>query len=215
MYPLLAATPILKDFKWSPLVQNSVDRNMDGISKPQASSLIPGLVAVHLRRGDYEGHCRFLVKWSVNYQGMNRYPGIVDHFDPHKYDTDAEQKLGHYLKHCMPDIPQVAARLREVKEQNPRLSLNKVYLLSNGERWWLDKLWVELKKDGWEPVEDGLASSLDLDLTRQEWYVSGAIDMAIAEQAEMFIGNGFSSLTGNIVMFRMAKGVDVGYNRLL
>ncbi|KAF8907541.1 hypothetical protein CPB85DRAFT_1311606 [Mucidula mucida] len=219
MYPLLASTPILKDFKWAPLVQGAVDRNMAGIEKPAdaTSNLIPGLVAVHLRRGDYDGHCRYLVKLSVRYQGMNRYPGIVDRFDPYDFEPSGsnEAKLDHYLKHCLPDIPQIVHRLREMRAQNPSLSLTKVYLLSNGRRWWLDDLWTELKKDGWAPVEEGVASSQDLVLTGAESYVSGAIDMAIAEQAELFIGNGFSSLSGNIIMFRMAKGVDIAFNRFL
>ncbi|KAF8868149.1 hypothetical protein CPB85DRAFT_1366758 [Mucidula mucida] len=195
MYPLLASTPILKDFKWAPLVQGAVDRNMAGIEKPAdaTSNLIPGLVAVHLRRGDYDGHCRYLVKLSVRYQGMNRYPGIVDRFDPYDFEPSGsnEAKLDHYLKHCLPDIPQIVHRLREMRAQNPSLSLTKVYLLSNGRR------------------------CQDLVLTGAESYVSGAIDMAIAEQAELFIGNGFSSLSGNIIMFRMAKGVDIAFNRFL
>ncbi|KIY70834.1 hypothetical protein CYLTODRAFT_419368 [Cylindrobasidium torrendii FP15055 ss-10] len=219
MYPLMAATPILKDFKWAPLVQDAVDRNMAGINRP-ASSQIPGLLAVHLRRGDYFGHCKYLTKWSVRYQGMNRFPGIPDHFDPDDFDEAKQTKYEHFVEHCMPDVPTVVARLGEVRDAAPELGLTKVYAMSNGKRAWLDELWTELRKDGWGPVQSGeptheLGSTADLDLTNREWYVSGAIDMAIAEQAQMFVGNGWSSLTGNIIMFRLAKGVDIHSNRLL
>nr|A0A3B1EFP7.1 RecName: Full=Strobilurin A biosynthesis cluster protein l1 [Strobilurus tenacellus]ATV82109.1 hypothetical protein [Strobilurus tenacellus] len=220
MYPLLASTPILRDFKWSSLVQSAVDRNMEEIEKSAdaAADVIPGLVAVHLRRGDYDGHCRYLAKWAIPYQGMNRFPGIVDTLDPEDFDHETESEsaqLDHYLRHCLPDITQIVDRLREVRDESPELNLEKVYLLSNGDEWWLNELWEELEKDGWSPVEEGMTSSQDLDITNEEQYISGAIDMAIAEQAEVFIGNGFSSLSGNIIMFRMAKGVPVGSNRLL
>ncbi|KAK0442083.1 hypothetical protein EV421DRAFT_592984 [Armillaria borealis] len=222
MFPILASSPILKEFAWSYLVEAAVERNMNGLINPVSSSspnLMSGVVAVHLRRGDYSGHCLYLSKHGTAYQGMNQYPGIVDRFDPIGFDPSApppdNDSYHHYLPHCLPTIPEIVERLNVVRAENPHLSLTKVYLLSNGRRWWLDELWAELRADGWEPVREGLGSSQDLTLTREEQYVSGAVDMAIAEKAEVFVGNGFSSLTGNIVMLRLAKGVDVGLNRML
>ncbi|PBK80552.1 hypothetical protein ARMGADRAFT_949580 [Armillaria gallica] len=222
MFPVLASSPILKEFAWSYLVEAAVERNMNGLINPIPSSspnLMSGVVAVHLRRGDYSGHCLYLSKHGTAYQGMNQYPGIVDRFDPLGFNPSApppdNDSYHHYLPHCLPTIPEIVERLNVVRAENPHLSLTKVYLLSNGRRWWLDELWAELRADGWEPVREGLGSSQDLTLTREEQYVSGAVDMAIAEKAEVFVGNGFSSLTGNIVMLRLAKGVDVGLNRML
>ncbi|KAK0204194.1 hypothetical protein DFS33DRAFT_1260911 [Desarmillaria ectypa] len=222
MFPILASSPILKEFAWSYLVEAAVERNMNGLINPVPSSspnLMSGVVAVHLRRGDYSGHCLYLSKHNTAYQGMNQYPGIVDRFDPLGFDPSApsldNDSYHHYLPHCLPTVSEIVERLRVVRAENPQLSLTKVYLLSNGRRWWLDELWEELRADGWEPVREGLGSSQDLTLTREEQYVSGAVDMAIAEKAEMFVGNGFSSLTGNIVMLRLAKGVEVGLNRML
>ncbi|KAK0496471.1 hypothetical protein EDD18DRAFT_207437 [Armillaria luteobubalina] len=217
MFPVLASSPILKKFAWSYLVEAAVERNMNGLINPVSSSspnLMSGVVAVHLRRGDYSGHCLYLSKHGTAYQGMNQYPGIVDRFDPSTPPPDSDS-YHHYLPHCLPTIPEIVERLCIIRAENPHLSLTKVYLLSNGRRWWLDELWAELRADGWSPVREGLGSSQDLSLTREEQYVSGAVDMAIAEKAEVFVGNGFSSLTGNIVMLRLAKGVDVGLNRML
>lgn len=222
IFPVLASSPILNEFAWSYLVEGAVERNMNGLINSASSSspnLMSGVAAVHLRRGDYSGHCLYLSKHNTPYQGMNQYPGILDRFDPLEFDPSApspdNDSYHHYLPHCLPTIPEIVERLRAVRAENPQLSLTKVYLLSNGRRWWLDELWTALRADGWEPVKEGLGSSQDLVLTRQEQYVSGAVDMAIAEKAEMFVGNGFSSLTGNIVMLRLAKGVDVGLNRML
>jgi hypothetical protein len=45
-----------------------------------------------------------------------------------------------------------------------------------------------LQKDGW----DDLKSSLDVRLDGEQGYVAMAVDMAIAEKAEVFVGNGVS-----------------------
>ena len=45
-----------------------------------------------------------------------------------------------------------------------------------------------LQKDGW----DDLKSSLDVRLDGEQGYVAMAVDMAIVEKAEVFVGNGVS-----------------------
>ncbi|KAH9476504.1 Strobilurin A biosynthesis cluster protein l1 [Psilocybe cubensis] len=52
-------------------------------------------------------------------------------------------------------------------------------------------------------------------LNKEEKGVSAAIDMGLAERAEIFVGNGFSSLSANIVMLRLARGLGVHTNRML
>jgi len=56
--------------------------------------------------------------------------------------------------------------------------------------------------DEWEHI----GSSRDLRLTREQRHNSQAMDMAVAQRAEVFIGNGFSSMTSNSVMLRAAQG---------
>lgn len=43
-----------------------------------------------------------------------------------------------------------------------------------------------LTKDGWTDV----ATTQDVQLDAEQYYVSMAVDMAIAERAEVFVGNG-------------------------
>jgi hypothetical protein len=45
-----------------------------------------------------------------------------------------------------------------------------------------------LQKDGW----DDLKSSLDVKLDGEQGYVAMAVDMAIVEKVEVFVGNGVS-----------------------
>lgn len=194
------------------------------------------MVAVHLRRGDYKRHCPRLAGWHSIYMGFNNHPSLPDKFDPTPYfaGTEPEDPAAterYYLEHCLPTIEQVVKRLRDVRREHPELK--RVYVLSNGWGWFLDSLKAELLKDGW----GDLKSSLDVSLDREQNYVGMAVDMAIAEKAAVFVGNGvslpsrpqlllidadgvshflqFSSLSSNIVMLRMAKGLAPSTNRFL
>lgn len=45
--------------------------------------------------------------------------------------------------------------------------------------------------------------------------ISPAVDMAIAVDAGVFVGNGFSSLSSNVAILRLARGMDRATIRLL
>ncbi|TFK34536.1 hypothetical protein BDQ12DRAFT_700367 [Crucibulum laeve] len=243
LFPSLSISPILASFTWSPLVLSALARNfallrptnpssLFASSTPQAPPpILSGLVAIHLRRGDYKRHCPRLAAWGSTYMGFNSFPSLPDKFDPMQFnvtwqpaspapgadlqfadnnDPEALKKVeAYYLEHCLPDIDQVVVRLRKVREDNP--DLRRVYVLTNAWSWWLGSLAKALKKDGWEE----LVTTLDMELDSEQSWVSMAVDMAIAERAEVFVGNGFSSLTANIVMLRMAKGLTAASNRFL
>ncbi|KAK2463908.1 hypothetical protein APHAL10511_004080 [Amanita phalloides] len=241
---------------------------------------LAGVLAVHIRRGDYERHCHRLAEYRATYMGFNQFPSFRDVLDPETYhrgegenhnrDESPDPGLGqegksqnnknknknkknsdhpdtqdiesYYLAHCLPSIPQIVARLAQVKRDHP--GLTRVYVLSNAWESWLKELKTELTKpppqaagsgvkgsssikshgasagrdahaghepDPWEDV----VTSYDLVLDPEQRYVSVAVDMAIAERAEVFVGNGFSSLSSNIVMLRMSKGMDPLTNRFL
>ncbi|KAF6759363.1 hypothetical protein DFP72DRAFT_884953 [Ephemerocybe angulata] len=53
-----------------------------------------------------------------------------------------------------------------------------------------------------------IRTARDLELTLEEKYVAQAVDMYIGQRAELFIGNGFSSMTANVVMLRKNAGLD-------
>ncbi|KIJ64194.1 hypothetical protein HYDPIDRAFT_90909 [Hydnomerulius pinastri MD-312] len=217
LWESLAASPILSDFTWSPLVQAAVARNF-ALLQPRAAKdiytagsepTLHGLVAIHLRRGDYKRHCPNLAKWGAEYMGFNQHPALIDRFDPAPYADDARSKEAYYLEHCLPTTEQLVARLHEIRLEHPEL--RRVYVLSNDWAWALEGLKEALEEDGWEDF----VSSVDIQLDAEQYYVSMAVDMAIAEKAEVFVGNGFSSLSSNVVMLRMAKGMDVRSNRFL
>ena len=150
--------------------------------------------------------------------GFNQFPSFVDVLDPdgyvdrqrHNQNHDSETDIikSYYLTRCLPDIPQIVERLREVKRQHP--NLKRVYVLSNAWETWLDELRRELTKapvgksesDGpsarWDPEAaaegpwEEVITSYDLLLDAEQRYVGMAVDMAIAERADVFVGNGVS-----------------------
>ncbi|KAI0048108.1 hypothetical protein FA95DRAFT_1572095 [Auriscalpium vulgare] len=111
---------------------------------PDASDTpLPGLLALHIRRGDYIHHCMHFAHWSSQYNTFNGFPD-----------------------RCTPP-PGGGGR--------------------GAQRW-----------GGWW--------MRNLVLTPEQKYVTQAVDMPIALRAEVFIGNGFASLTSNVYV-RMARGL--------
>ena len=102
VWPVLAASPILTHFGWSHLVELAFDNNRQVISPmavlepPLASipytsnaqryTVINGLLVLHLRRGDYEGHCDHLAKWSSSFLAFNALPQL-EQFAPPEGDN--------------------------------------------------------------------------------------------------------------------------------
>ncbi|EIW75013.1 hypothetical protein CONPUDRAFT_112946 [Coniophora puteana RWD-64-598 SS2] len=255
----LLASPILTAFSWSPLVHAALLRNamllhpssppaLSTSIQPHLSSqlslqiptpsapapplpFLPGLIAIHLRRGDYTRHCPNLALWGADYMGTNQHPSLPDRFAPpvgppglagalHKdwgSESEKAERRAYYMAHCLPDDSEVVRRLREVRAEYRTgagaggRELSRVYVLSNDGAWALEGLRGMLEADGWADV----LASRDLVLDAEQRYVDVGVDMAIAERAEVFVGNGFSSLSSNVVMLRMARGMPAESNRFL
>ncbi|KAG8856913.1 hypothetical protein FRB96_006176 [Tulasnella sp. 330] len=221
VWPSLSQSPIVQRFAWSPLVLNAVARNVPALlprsshdpwnpaSQPMPSisssenSMLKGLVALHLRRGDYGYHCENMANYSVTFTSWNQFSHLPDRFTPPAgggFGKTTPENLAIYLKHCWPDAEHVIQKLNEIRYSNGRGNLETIFILTNGDKIWLDDLKLQLSQDGWSNV----VTSKDLRLTAGESEVDGAVDMQIAARAEVFIGNGFSSLTSNINMIRLA-----------
>ncbi|KAI9432216.1 hypothetical protein H4582DRAFT_1122671 [Lactarius indigo] len=227
IWPSLTKSPILTHFSWSPLIIAAIAANAN-IIHPALSSvtpssftpsshppLLPGLLALHIRRGDYVDHCMQLANWSAHFMGFNEFPGLPDRFDPPEVPSAGNappEELARYRAHCFPDIAQIVARVREVRAALlPATPLSRVYVLTNGRPEWLAELKEALQKDARSEGLDEwthIGTSRDLRLTREQQHNAQAMDMAVAQRAEVFLGNGFSSLTSNVVMLRAAQGYE-------
>lgn len=197
-------SPVITRFAWSPLIDSAISENTDILiphenimhkfNVSDISQPISGLLAVHVRRGDFDEHCRRLANWGSDIQGWFKHPELPDNFIvPNGIGEDPPRKEveDYYNAHCWPSMEQIAARIADIRKTPEAAGLKGVYILTNGPREWAAELKGMIKgMGGWELVY----SSRDLRLTAEQKYIGQAIDMAISTRAQIFIGNGVSIL---------------------
>lgn len=181
----LSKSPILQEFFWSSLVESAFDWNRKVFSSvpdeipqlgtaplysysynasPSASRYIPisGLLALHIRLGDFEKHCTGLAKWRSSYVGFNSFPELPDHFAPPSDSSEAE-RIAQYRPRCLVSVADVVRRVREVREVEwaAGRELRDVYLMTNAPEEWIAEAKATLRDmDG--PQWRSIASSRDL-----------------------------------------------------
>lgn len=158
---------------------------------------IPGLLVLHIRRGDFVDHCRHLANWSSDWNGFNKFATLPDKFrTPHDGGNGqtTEANVQYYLQRCFPTIEQIVERVRQVLVDQKKIygrtkELKRVYIMTNGDKAWLSDLkeaLMGIKK--W----DSVTSSRDLQLSWEAKPVAQAMDMLVGQRAQVFIGNGVS-----------------------
>ena len=119
-------------------------------------------------------------------------------YDDYGFDLTPEQRA-RYRAHCFPDLEQMVSRVREVRALLlPTTKLTRVYTLTNGRPEWLEELKDALQEDARKEGLDEwkhIGTSRDLNMTGEQKHNSQAVDMAIAQRAEVFVGNGVRHLT--------------------
>ncbi|KAF8189958.1 hypothetical protein K438DRAFT_1592841 [Mycena galopus ATCC 62051] len=197
VFPALSKSPILSDFGWSPLTLLGFYNNLKyfassdfgGVASMAETSIAPlrGLLAVHIRRGDYETWC---IDNSTSFKGFNSFPELPDTFSLPSSPENTR-------KRCYPSISEVVEKILAVNAPH----ITRVYVMTNAARPWLADLKDALRTaHAWV---DGVGTSRDLQLSLEGQFVAEGVDMYVGQRAERFIGNGFSSLTANIVALRM------------
>ena len=206
LWPTISHSPILTRWDWSPLIQSAYSRNrhlfkrfpsssrltglIDTLGLSGSSDTIKGLLAIHVRRGDFEDHCRNLAEWSADWHAWNAFPEFIDKFEK-PTDMSPEETTNVYLSHCYPTIQQIADKVKRVRQESQAThDLRYLYIMTNGPSPWVEELKTVLAKESpWESVK----SSRDLELTWEEKFVAQGVDMLVAQRAEVIIGNGVSS----------------------
>ncbi|KAF8324928.1 uncharacterized protein EI90DRAFT_2933611 [Cantharellus anzutake] len=217
IWPGYSKSPVLTQFKWSPIVLGAVQKNLPlllppsrlarKISKIKNQYLeIPGLVTLHIRRGDFESHCVFVSTTFASFEGWNQLPFLPDGFN----SPQSPQERGKYtMERCWIEIPDVVSRLESLRRQYSELTLDRVFLSTNAKPEWLAELKHVLSQHGWRNV----VSTSDISLTWQESGVENAVDIEIASRGQIFVGNGFSSFSSTIIRLRMVRGLNPKYTR--
>lgn len=162
------------------------------ILRDEQFDVIPGLLVLHIRRGDFEQHCRHLATWTASWQGMNDLAadGLPDTLEPREPSlgnlTDYNSAL--YGRRCYPEIPQIVRRVGEIRSVYPKL--DRVYVMTNGKREWILKLHGALFEDSkrhpsgpWQDV----TSSHDLSLDWEQKYVAQGQSVATSNVNSLLV----------------------------
>lgn len=223
IWPDFAASPIITYFGWSTLVEFAFDANREHFLPPSSLSLepylssipfatnaerytmIPGLMVLHVRRGDYREHCKFLAKASEDFVSVNTFPNMMDQLPPpprpkkRVKPTSEVAKLS--MRRCYPTVQDIVEKVVDVRQTPAARDVRRLYIMTNGSPAFIRELKDALQEAAhWE----GMSSSRDLVLNRQQKYLAQAID----QRFYVFRTNPpqFSTLTSNAVMMRLANG---------
>ncbi|KAF7308493.1 hypothetical protein HMN09_00698300 [Mycena chlorophos] len=186
-------SPISRMLAPSPIVRAAIARNAY-LFEPKtrvasATSAFDRMLAVHVRRGDYIGHCSHLWRWNATYYSWAQLPQLLDRYIPGQTEDEM-------LVHCLPNAEQLAERIAEVRREYltgaSGRTLDVLYLLTNadeGDEAWLAEVLRRLKAAG---VWSTIVSTPEMVLDAEQIEVSMAVDMQIAREAAVFLGNGVS-----------------------
>ncbi|KAF6744716.1 hypothetical protein DFP72DRAFT_64830 [Ephemerocybe angulata] len=214
MWEELRDSPVSQLLATSPLIQRAVDRNMHLFKSDVTVHKDPfdQVFAVHVRRGDYEGACMNLAQWNSTFYSWNQLPYLPDRFTPPPGGipgNNTKENIEFYYNRCLPNVDQIIKRINDARDDwekemfgvvVPGHFLNTLYILTNDKTSWMTDFKTRLINEfGWKVV-----TSNDITFgNAQEKDVGMALDMEFARKAAIFLGNGWSSFTSNILHRRL------------
>ncbi|KAJ7650296.1 hypothetical protein FB45DRAFT_1017688 [Roridomyces roridus] len=199
----------------SKIVEAAVARNRRLFLPPRGSSRrdpFPRMLAMHLRRGDYREACLEFARYGSTFYSWNLLPFLPDQFTP--LPEGHPDRVARVMEHCLPDRDAVVRKVKQAKaeylqtREHPAAKVDILFILTNEHDAWLEELKdALLREDRWRIV-----TSRELQLDAEQTEVSMAVDMEIARRAAVFIGNGWSSMTSNIIHARLVNGLHPHIN---
>ncbi|KAF7359851.1 hypothetical protein MVEN_00710500 [Mycena venus] len=214
VFPALSKSPILARFGWSPLVLHEFYKNVGyfasslGWDEPDltdtSTAPLRGLLVLHIPRGDYGTSCHDLdpeYSQPNSFAGLNNFRELPDKYLLPKLNHHSEStaEIEMVRKYCLPSIPEVVRKVHAVVRHAQHIT--RVYVMSDAEQPWLNELKAALSAA--HEWAHGIATRHNLQLSPEGQFVAEAVDMYVAQRAEMFIANGLSSSTSSVVMLRM------------
>ncbi|KZV88374.1 hypothetical protein EXIGLDRAFT_798639 [Exidia glandulosa HHB12029] len=207
--PLVQAALLRNEYLFAPRTAKRSSTPAERRAIPATVNLYARMMAVHIRRGDFEGACVYHTNRPDVWYQWNLWPTHPDKFVPPPGAGGGYAPPEAYeavRKRCFPSQDEIRERIRTVREDFLRSSsshtnavLDTMHIMTNGDGDWIDELKRSLADDGWNVV----VSSSELKLDDEQTDVSMAVDQEIGRRAAVFIGNGWSSLTSNIVHQRL------------
>ncbi|KAH8099844.1 hypothetical protein BXZ70DRAFT_222109 [Cristinia sonorae] len=212
----IAKSPMLLNFRWSSLVESGLAANLPSIyTGPPGGTYpyttLPGLLTLQIRRGDFDKHCVHLLIYGSQWEGFNSFPQFPDRYTAVRgsgsgKDDAPEASRAEHMRHCYPNPVQIAAKVSEILQTSTGKSLTDVYIMTNGNERFIAEVKGQVGRlKAWRSIK----SSRDLVLSHEQHYIKQAIDMLIGIRSDVIIGNGWSSMSSNMAMLRMALLPDL------
>lgn len=201
-----STSPTSQLLRTSPIVNAAVARNEylflpqgPRPAHPVSTDPYDRMLAMHIRRGDYNEACVHLAKWNSTFYSWNLLEALPDPFVPPSggsWGWNTPENTAKYMEHCLPTFDAIVRKVRESRLEyinaapvgTQRRTLDVVFLLTNDRSEWLAQVKRALREDGWNTI----VTSADLELDQEQIDVNMAVDMDIARRAAVFIGNGVS-----------------------
>ncbi|KAJ7188296.1 hypothetical protein C8R46DRAFT_1054296 [Mycena filopes] len=178
---------LVQHFEWSMQILKMVER-----ARPREPYM-----ALHLRRGDFEEHCRGLAASQIGFTTWATLPELTDSIHPPALDSHNYTSI---LNHCYPSLRRILDAIDSQARANPDIRM--LHVLHDG-AW--DHPTVYLQYHKLEAAVKSPERTLRAGWTGGESDWAVAVDVELAIQARVFIGNGYSSLSSQIVALRLAK----------
>lgn len=210
-----------KHFEWSFPIRTIASRAHASLNlrlNSNQSTIYPGepYLALHLRRGDFESHCHSLAEDHIGFTTWATLPDLHSSTLPPTLNSTNSKSI---LEHCYPTLNRILSAIDTHAHARPHL--RTVHILHDG-AWDHPLVYAQYYKlkaaltsvsraraAGWVngPMRRVTHSgAVTVGWGESDWAV--AVDVELARQAEVFVGNGFSSLSTQVLALRL--GADGG-----
>jgi len=207
-------------FKWSDNVLTIVNRTETKLKlRPQFDTTAEGepYMAIHLRRGDFENHCKYLAEIRQGFTTWATLPLLQPAILSPSLDVYNASSI---IEHCYPTLHRILEAISQQAQDRPHLKT--LHVLHDG-AWDHPTVYLQFyklaealtnadwaKQEGWQggPMLR-VTHSAEVPITAGERDWSVCVDVELARRAEVFIGNGYSSLSTQVVALRLGDAGKV------
>jgi hypothetical protein len=173
-------------------------------------------MALHLRRGDFEEHCKYLADTNQGFTTWATLPGLTPTILSPALDTLNATSV---LAHCYPSLWRILDAVTHQARARPHL--RTLHIMHDG-AWDHPLVYLQYYKlvealtnadwahrNGWAggPMRR-VTHSADVPIQWGERDFAVCVDVELGARAEVFIGNGYSSLSTQVIALRL--GADGG-----
>nr|XP_019047872.1 hypothetical protein I302_04492 [Kwoniella bestiolae CBS 10118]OCF26802.1 hypothetical protein I302_04492 [Kwoniella bestiolae CBS 10118] len=228
LYDTFVKSPVMKHFTFSSTVLAIINRALPSLApeslpydltavshststEPHKTTGWKHILAMHLRRSkNWEEVCEEKGQRAAPFVSFNKLPKFPgnENVPPPPSMVEAT-RMGLYKAKCLPPTLDIIARARRMRKNHPLLK--SVYILTDADDSWINEIRMWLQSEGWDNVWIG---KYDIYPEWQDKEVGVAVDMEIARRAGVFVGNGFSTTSSNIVLLRSRDGIHPDLTQL-